>query len=406
MNDQHTAPVLPVERVRQLDIIRGFALFGILLANMPFFASPVVYQMLLDGSMWTDQVSRGAEWTIQFIASSKFFTMFSFLFGLGFILFLDRAREKTAKPQSLFLRRLVFLLAIGIVHAFGIWFGDILVIYAITGLFLLLFYRREAKTCLYWAFGLLALPVVFLSLGALALYMTGEGFAQPEQSIAMYEQMVEQSIAAYGSGSFGEIMNQRTADYWFMFSNYLFMAPMILAMFLFGVYAAKSKMHTNIKEYLPFFKKVWVITLIIGLPVNFLYVNSYFEQGSDITYHSLLMPAASTIAGPALCFFYITSLILLYQSRSGKWLLNPLRAVGRTALSNYLLQSIVCTLIFYNYGFGLYAELEPIYWIVIAVVLFAFQILISNWWVARFRFGPAEWLWRSLTYSSRQSFRN
>ncbi|SER40778.1 DUF418 domain-containing protein [Salipaludibacillus aurantiacus] len=400
-----SAPLPAKERVHELDIIRGFALLGILFANMPYFASPEVYLTMTNVVWWTESWNVFAEFIIHFFASSKFFTMFSFLFGLGFIIFLQRAEQKAAKPQGLFIRRLVILLVIGIIHAFGIWYGDILVIYALTGFFLLLFYKSTPKTVLVWAFLLILIPVSFISLMAILIFMAGDLIPSDAESMAIGMQMLEQSITAYGSGNTADIFSQRAADYSFMFSNYVFMMPVILGMFLFGVYIAKTEKYKDIPSHIPFFKRVWKWSLAVGLPFNVMFVYSYFEQGAEVSVHMMTYFIGSAIGGPALCFFYMTSIILLMRKEKWIKLFNPLRAVGRTALSNYLLQSIIATSLFYNYGLGLYGEVGPLIWLVMAAVLFAGQIWVSNKWIKKYRFGPAEWIWRSLTYGKRQPFK-
>ncbi|PYZ94620.1 hypothetical protein CR194_03560 [Salipaludibacillus keqinensis] len=404
-NTIYSTPISSENRVHELDMIRGFALLGILVANMPFFASPAVYLMMTDVMMWSESYHVFAEFLINFFTSSKFFTMFSFLFGLGFIIFLERATEKVTSPRKLFLKRLFFLLIIGLIHAFGLWYGDILIIYAITGLFLLLFYKRKPKTVLIWAFLLIIIPAAFISFMALLVFLAGDMIPADPASTALGMQMLEQSIAVYGSGTVAEIFTQRAADYSFMFTNYLFMMPVILGMFLFGVYVAKKGLYKNIDSHLPFFRKVCVWSLVIGLPFNSLYVFSYFEQGAEVSVYMMTYFVGSVIGGPALCFFYMTSIILLTRHETWRKLFNPLRAVGRLALSNYLFQTVVSTMIFYNYGLGLFAEVGPVYWLIIAAILFGLQIWLSNLWVKKYRFGPAEWAWRTLTYGKRQPFK-
>ncbi|UJW57787.1 DUF418 domain-containing protein [Bacillus sp. A116_S68] len=396
-SDKYSKPIAVHERVDELDMIRGFALLGILVANMPFFGSSFVYSILANDRLWTEGYHIFAEGFIHFFATSKFFTMFSFLFGLGFVIFLERAAEKTKHPRRLFLRRLFFLLIFGLIHAFGIWYGDILVLYAITGVLLLLFHKAKPKTVIIWAFCLIGLPALLFTFLAFLMYVARDMIPADIEGISYGTELAEQAFAAYSSGSVSEIFAQRAFDYRFMFSSNIFMLPIVLGMFLFGVYIAKTKKHTNISEHLSFYQKVWVWSLIIGFPVNILFVYSYFSQGPDNMAASLAYTASTMVSGPALCFFYMTTIVLLVQKGWGK-LFVPLKAVGRMALSNYLCQSIVCTLIFYNYGLGLFGEVGPLIWLFIAIILFAGQIILSHMWLKRFRFGPAEWAWRSLTY--------
>jgi len=403
--NEYSSPVAEQERVHELDIIRGFALLGILIANMPFFASPNIYLTMTGVTWWTESWNVFAEFIIQFFTASKFFTMFSFLFGLGFVIFLQRATEKVSKPKTLFMKRLFYLLVIGLVHAFGIWYGDILVLYAMTGVFLLLFYSRKPKTILIWAFSLILIPASFMGLMGLLIYSVGDLIPTDTATVASGMQMLEKSTAAYSSGTIPDIFIQRAIDYTFMFSSNLLMMPIVLGMFLFGVYIAKTEKYKNIDRYLPFYRKVWVWSLAIGLPFNVLFVYSYFEQGAEVSFHAMTYFVGSVIGGPAICFFYMTSIVLLTRFESWQKIFHPLRAVGRMALSNYLLQSVVSTLIFYNYGVGLFGQIGPLIWLALAALLFTGQILLSNYWLKKYRFGPMEWLWKSLTYSKRQPFR-
>lgn len=384
-------------------MIRGFALLGILTANMAFFASPVLYTGMSGAMLWSGTLNQAAMLLIDSFALGKFFTMFSLLFGLGFFLFLQRAEQKTNRPGWLFLRRLFILFLFGLIHAFGIWYGDILLVYALTGPLLLLFYQRKPKTVLRWAFSVLLVLPILMSLLVGLLWLSGEANNLPADTQAIIDkEAITQSQAAYGSGSFTEIMEQRWTDYAFAFGNYLFIVPVILAMFLFGVYAAKTKRYQNFSHQLPFYKKLMIGSLIIGLPFNALSVYGSYQE--DLIFYMISF-VGLMIGGPALCLFYIASMILLSQKpRWARWF-QPLRAVGRTALSNYLLQSLVCTTIFYSYGFGMYGKIGPAGWLVIVAALFSAQIVLSNIWLKHFRFGPAEWLWRSLTYGKRQPFK-
>lgn len=403
MNNQSLiAPVSQGERVRELDIIRGFALFGILLANMAYFAAPSVYMVMTKTEWWPELWHQTAEVLILFFASGKFFTMFSFLFGLGFIIFLQRVEQKTSRPRTIFFRRLVILFGIGLIHAFGLWYGDILIVYSVIGVLLFLFSRRKAKTVLKWAYLVLLIPVAAVLFFVLVLSAQGGAAVSGAESAAFAEERISGSLAAYGSGTFTEIMGQRAADYSLMLTNYAFMVPIILSMFLFGVYIAKTGRFQQISAQLPFYKKIWLITLAIGLPFNILAVYSYVQLDSVGSGLWMAYYAGMAVGGPALCFFYMTSIILLCQKKVWNRILSPLQAVGRLALSNYLIQSVVCTTIFYNYGFGLYGKLGPLFWVIITLVLFALQIWGSGLWLKTFQFGPAEWLWRSLTYGRRQ----
>ncbi|WP_041581716.1 DUF418 domain-containing protein [Salisediminibacterium selenitireducens] len=198
----------------------------------------------------------------------------------------------------------------------------------------------------------------------------------------------------------------RIYDYNLMLGSYVMIMPMILGMFLLGMYAAKQDLHKQLTEKLPHIKKIWWITLVLGLPFNVLLTHAYFHQGgADVDGFMLLYYTGTSIGGPLLAIFYITSIVLLMQRPAWNRRLQLLAPTGRMALTNYLTHSVVMTVIFYNYGLGLYGEIGPAVWWLMAFVLFSIQIFFSRWWMSRFRFGPAEWLWRTLTYGKKQPFK-
>lgn len=399
-------PVDPTQRAFELDVIRGFALIGILLANMPFFATPVSYLIMTDIQLFNKNHHIISEYLITFFTAGKFFTMFSFLFGMGFVLFFKKAEERVEKPKRLFARRMMILLVIGVFHGFVIWYGDILVTYAFTGFILMLFYTKKPRTILIWSLLLLTVPAALM--GALGLFLLSMAKAIPDTGSNVQEmnRLVQASFSAYGDGSWMDIMGMRIYDFTMMLSSYVIIMPLILGMFLLGVYVAKQEWHQNLKERLPLIRKICIISLVIGLPFNTLMTYSYFNQGGvDVSGHMMLYYTGTAIGGPFMSFFYMTSLVLLMQTYPGRRLLLPLAPVGRMALTNYLSQSIIMTVIFYNVGLGLYGEIGPMYWIIMAFILFGIQIIWSNIWFNHFRFGPVEWLWRSLTYGEKQPMR-
>jgi len=174
-------------------------------------------------------------------------------------------------------------------------------------------------------------------------------------------------------------------------------------MFLLGLYVGRRRILHEVSAHLPLFRRVMWWGLIVGIPSNLMFAAASASPGIvPPAYYDLATRGARTIGGPALCLFYISAIVLLVQKRDWRQRLSPLASVGRTALSNYLLQSIVCTLFFYGYGLGLYGRLGPAITLILTFVLYRAQIGLSNWWLSRYRFGPAEWLWRSLTYGKFQ----
>ncbi|HEX2184561.1 MAG TPA: DUF418 domain-containing protein, partial [Chloroflexota bacterium] len=406
------APVQRAERIDVIDVIRGFALFGILLVNMGAFSEPI-YQIMIDAERWPSPVDQAVEWLIRFLAEGKFYSLFSFLFGLGLTLQMSRAEARGVDFVPLYVRRLLVLLAFGLIHAYLIWVGDILTWYAIFGFVLLLFRKCSPRTLLTWAAIFLLIPVLLqtLAVGALALgRATPEGAAEIERSMAeterTYRQLMEQALTVYREGSFAEITAQRARDLGVLYGTFIFVIPNVLAMFLCGLYAGHRGIFRDIPGHLPFIRRVLVWGLIIGLIGNFVFAMSMEAADRAIpTVLGLLGWIGQSIGAPALCFFYAAALTLLFQQERWRRRLTPLASVGRMALSNYLLQSLVCTTIFYGYGLGLFGQVSPAWGLVLTVVIYVVQIPLSVWWLRHFQFGPAEWLWRSLTYLRWQPMR-
>lgn len=397
-------PIETHERIHTLDMLRGFALFGILLVNMAFFKSS--FYALTIGGTWTSLPDQIATTAIRFFAEGKFFTIFSFLFGLGFAVQLERAEARGARVVPSYLRRLFALLLIGIAHVVLLWYGDILTTYALLGFVLLLFRKRRPRTLLVWSVILMALPFLFTAAiaGLVALLMSSPAFAtvmneQTSDSNAWFAQLAAQAATVYANGSFGAIVVQRLQDYAFAAFGLIFYFPMVLAMFLLGLYAGKRRIFHNITAHRDLLRRMLVWGLGIGLVSNAVYVLTYDARyaWTDLA-STLLATATATIGAVSLCFAYISGLALLSERQGWRERLSPLAAVGRMALTNYLLQSLVCTTIFYSYGLGLFGQVGPALGVLLAVVIFALQIPLSVWWLRHFQYGPMEWLWRTLTY--------
>ena len=404
------APVQQTERVQIVDILRGFALFGILLVNMALFSRP--FQSLLfpaDPSMpWYD---RAAEWLIHFLAEGKFYAMFSLLFGLGMVLLM------AARPGPRWAVRSALRAAPAgpIADRPGprvlIWPGDILILYALLGFPLILFRKARPRTLLIWAVILIAIPLLFTaaSTGFLALGRAAlEGAAQIDQAFAQTEARYLQDIAranrVYPDGSFLEITAQRVYDYGSMgLTSFFVLGFNVLAMFLVGAYFGKRRIFNDVPAHRPLFRKLLVVGLIVGLAGNALYAtmimsSARFEPAGSLA----LATVAQGIGAPLLSLAYISAICLLALRPAWHRLLRVLAPVGQMALTNYLLESIICTLIFYGYGLGLFGKMGPAVGIVLTVAIFLLLIPFSHWWMKRFRYGPAEWLWRSMTYLKRQ----
>lgn len=400
-------PVQPGERVQIIDILRGFALFGILLVNMALFREPM-YAVLFPVDPATPSLDRIVIWLTHFLAEGKFYTLFSMLFGLGFAIQFSRAEARGSRIVPLYMRRLFVLLLIGMAHAFLIWTGDILILYALLGFPLILFRKARPKTLLIWIGVILTIYLLIIT-----LFIVGLHFASLEPTLAseieqsfvaqemVFAEELERAYQVYTEGSFLEVTQHRIQEYLsFATVGGVGMLPSVFIMFLVGLYFGKRRLFEAVEENLPFFRKLLTWGLIIGLPLNLIF--AFLVSGPTSRLGSSPMTYVATltqiIGAPALSLAYVGGLTLLSRHAAWQGRLQHLAPAGRMALSNYLLQSIICTLIFYGYGLGLMGRVGAAGGLLLAIVIFGLQLLFSRWWMARYRFGPAEWLWRSLSY--------
>jgi uncharacterized protein len=383
-------PISAQERIKAIDIIRGFAILGIFLVNMPDFNSPIMY--LKPGSWWNHPLDRFTEAFIDIFAQASFYTLFSFLFGFGAMIFRERLLSKGYSFGRLFSRRLFVLLIIGCIHAFFIWHGDILISYALTGAFMLLFHNVRPRYLLIWAFILLLIPNGLLSLLLLFAVLIGE-----EDTANFYdEKLANEALEHYRDGTFIDIFWQRWHD-WVYVNNVegtIFIIISLLPMFLLGAYAAKKKWFSDIHANEKTLKKVWFFSFLIGFIFKLL---PYWTKKNIFTEYLQDM-----FGGPATAIFYAVTIALLSQKQWWNKILSPLAAVGRMSLTNYLFQSVFCTLLFYNYGLGLYGSVRPFYGLLLTLAIYGIQVVLSKLWLKQYTMGPMEWIWRTLTYGQKQ----
>jgi uncharacterized protein len=368
------------------------ALFGILAANMRAFSAPIdVYFSI---GRWFH--SAPDVWTQVFIDTfiqRKFVTLFSFMFGMGFAVQLMRAQVKGARFLSFYPRRLAALALFGLVHGIAIWCGDILLTYAITGTLLLFFRNRAQKTLLHWVCWILVTPSLVMTGFALA---TAFGWRKP--AVDHFDPAkITPIIHVYASGSLAAILKQNWIEWVHELQSQGF-AIYALSLFLFGLWVVKAGILEHLEDYTDVFKRICRVCLPLGLVLNFLQalIPVYFTHFPQPTFIGWADNILNLYAAPVLSMGYATGLAVLLQNPVWRRRLTPFAAVGRTALTNYLSQSVICVIFFRVTH--LYGVWGPAWDVLPTVVLFGTQILISNWWLQRYRFGPMEWLWRGMTY--------
>jgi len=409
MSQSQISPISLPERIEILDVLRGLAVCGILVGNMQWFSGyGMMPPAIARQSPFADQVTH---FLVHFFVEGKFYSIFSFLFGFGFALQIARAEERRDSRASLFKRRLFWLLVIGLLHAYLLWSGDILSIYAVMGFVLILFRRKTNGALLKWAFVLLAIPILTYIL----LYILFVAFVPPDAVAKLDAAQINfwnETVRKVPQSSYLQIitgynLNMIAGRYASVILE--MRLPKILAMFLLGFYAYRRKVFQNLSSHQPFIRRVLVYGLILGLVGN---VTFAAFAGAE----AVFPPSPAGIVGvityafgvPALALALVALVATLWQrapSSHGRRLLASLAPVGRMALTNYLMQTVICVLIFYGYGFGQFGKFGATTATLIALAIFVFQILMSALWLKYFSYGPMEWIWRQLTYRRRLSLR-
>lgn len=404
-------PVAPATRIIDLDILRGVALFGILIVNLYLFANPVAIVVASPGP-WTEWYNQAALFFTRLFFEGKFITMFSFLFGLGFYIFTERLKQKGVPVKRVFFRRMILLLLIGLIHANFIWAGDILVPYALAGIVLLLFLNRKDKTLQVWM-GLLGGGFLFLFSLMVLFIMWGltipdvsegikQGFTEANEG---FKDLLVRGYEIYASGSFSEILEYRREELAFIYSG-MFLTPMgyvyILVIFLLGFLIGRKGLLDRpalLRELLIPHRRLFLGT---GFLLSLVYASTYhFADPVLFNLWSLLQVYVMIVGAPLMMLGY--SGYLLHWLDQGRFLsvLNRFAPVGRMALTNYIMQSVICVLLFYSFGFGLIGQIAPIFLLPLGVLIYIFQIYLSGWYFERYKMGPLERLWRMGTYMKR-----
>jgi uncharacterized protein len=395
-------PVSLSERIVFIDVLRGVALFGILAANMRAFFAPLdCYGHI--GVLYHSRADVLAQGFIDAFIQGKFISIFSFLFGMGFAIQMSRAEARGARFMSFYPRRLLALALFGLIHGVLIWAGDVLLTYAFSGAILLLFRKRQQKTLLWWAGGMFALPIVVSTI-FVGLYFSRFHRSwmdpKPVDMPKLYA-----VIHIYAHGTARQILAQNWVEWKLELPTTLF-AIYAAALFLLGMWVWRAGIVQRLGEYKPVLRRVCAWCIPIGLVVNIFVasVRAVVPYGR-VSLWAWLAGVLWLPGSHILSAGYISGLALLFMRENWRRTLLPFAAVGRMALTNYLMQSILCTLFFYHYTTGLYGRIGPAIGLVPTVLLYGVQVVSSNRWLRRYRFGPMEWLWRGMTYGKFPSMR-
>ncbi len=388
-------PTEPKDRNQQIDILRGFALFGVLLVNV-FGYNASFFDFSGFYSRFTDPMNSTIFQFLIAYGADKFIFIFSFLFGVGFAMMYLKYQSDEKRFRQIYLRRLLALMLFGIIHIVFFWAGDILFSYALMGL-ILLASRKLASPILVWlSVTLYFFPIVYIAFGSMIPWL-------PNALSSTSDIALPQVIETYSHAGYIEILNLRLHEYIsFRNINLIYYAPKVLSLFLAGYLFQKHQVLRVLNKSKSKFLAVGLILLATGISLTHFtedIVNLLARSESNIFYSAIYM-AVFEISNIFLASSYLLLVLILSQYPIPNVVFKPLRHVGRLALSNYMLQSVIFTSIMYGYGFGMFASYQPWQLLIMAMVVFGMQCLLSILYLQRFTFGPLEWIWRKATYFS------
>ncbi len=404
MPDGQSRPGPRARRIQVIDALRGFALLGILIMNIISFANPqwVLLNPTVHGSF------EGVEkwiWVVSHVlADQKFMTIFSPLYGAGILLFMDNLERRGIKPTRVFLRRSLWLLLFGLLHWILLWDGDILVTYALSGMAVYWLRHRAPVVLILTGLAVIAVhPVLMLGADLSLPYMPANEAAALKADFAPSMDVINADIALHRE-PYPFQVRQRIMDApnETLYTIALWGFWRAAGLMLMGMAAWKLRLFTAERSDRTYIGLAGV-GLLLGLPIVSFGIWDRMRMGWD---------AAHTFYGDGNYWASILvsagyiGVIMLAERRD--WLSNVrhwLASVGRMAFTNYILQTVICVTVFQGFGGGLYGTTSRLEQTIFILGVWILQIVLSVWWLQRFRYGPLEWLWRSLTYSRWQPFR-
>ncbi len=402
MSSPASAPVSPGERIPLIDALRGFALCGILVINIKGF-SGVEYSLAAfpDAASRFGLGTRSIEFLTDFLVEGKFYSIFSFLFGLGFSIQLTRGQEKPGWLR-VYARRLRILFLIGILHAVLLWSGDILWIYALLGFALLPFGNLRPRTILVCGIALLLTPIPFFA----ACYLIAPGYNTDRlipnaHELATWIRLV--ATTGYSSALGLNLEDLLFSIKWRFFTGRF---SNVLGLFLLGLWAGRLRILHEHERHCRLLHGVFWVALIVGLAGS--YITAITPSTLPfLTWQGIYRAATYALGVHPLGLAYVAAFVLLWQRAAARQILSCFVPMGRMALTNYLMQTVLGVIIYYGYGFGWYGRMPALVTMLVVVPLILLgQVVLSTWWLRHFRYGPVEWIWRQATYRRRLPLRS
>ncbi len=429
VNDNGLGPITSNERFVSIDVLRGVAVLGILVMNIYAFAMPFIAYtnpLALGG---TEPHNLGTWFFTHILFDQKFLSIFAMLFGAGLVVMSTRAESRGTQFGRIYYRRQFWLLLIGAIHGYFIWMGDILFLYAAIGMLVYLFRNRRPRT-------LIIVAVLFLPVALLLNFGMGKHFDSVIVEVAKIEELqasgaelddkqkkmlkgweaqrkfmaptaedVQIDIDVH-RGSYPEIVEHRVPTVFVMqvFVTLFFGIWRVGALMMIGMAMMKLGVFSG-ERSVSFYRKMMLAGYLIGLPLTIFSASDLYAHQFNSLYVMRVGGIANYWGSLIVAFGHIGLVMLLVKTGALQKLMARFAAVGRMALTNYLMHSVILTTVFYGYGFGLYGSIPRFWQMGFVVAVIGLQLMLSPWWLSRYRFGPVEWLWRSLTYWKRQPFR-
>lgn len=402
-------PVLAKERFGILDVLRGFALLGVMIDNLFGFTGW--------GFMTNEQRQSLPTWPAdglialleQVFVSGKFYSLFSLLFGVGFSIIIIRNEQKGINPLRIFYRRLFVLMLFGVAHTLLLWEGDILFLYAIIGMALPLFRKLSNKSLLAMAVAMVLSPLLLDAIAILLQVKFGSALEQlgkaidAKNGVPLDAGQYSQYLYPNDGSGWHEWRNWQASGWAYRYSYILETnrIPKVLGMFLLGFYAGRKMMYTQLEIYVPLFRKLRFWGLLVGIPAGVAsFYFEFFQEGIPDPI-GLLHSFFYAISVVPLSLAYTAMICLYWIKHNGSGRLKIFAPMGRMALTNYIMQTVFGILLYYGVGLGLGGHTGPSVFIPLGILVYVVQMVYSYWWFRYYNFGPLEWIWRQLTYGKR-----
>jgi len=387
------------DRIVSLDILRGVAVLGILIMNIQSFSMPSAAYINPTAYGDLNGLNRWIWIFSHMLASQKFMSIFSMLFGAGVIIFSENASSKGKNSALLHYRRMGWLLVFGLIHGYLLWYGDILFTYGLCGMLLFLFRNISPKKLVWIGFAFFVIPIMLDSMFAFSIpYWPEETLQSTMQSWRPDESFINHYLEVY-QGTWLEQMEIRIPGTLFMQTGLFFMqtfwrvmSMMLLGMALFRWSILSAKLSKG------FFLRMTIIGLLSGYLLSALGVVLNFRQGWSMEFSMFLGEQFNYLGSVGTALGYVGLVMLICNSSSLQGIKRIFSAVGRMAFTNYILMTVFCTFLFYGHGLGLFGSVERKIQILIVLGTWLVLMIGSSLWLKRFRYGPLEWGWRRLTY--------